>query len=98
MQDRVAVEAFKKTAHYIGLGIANIIRSFDPEYVIIGGAITQMWELINPDVVATVNNRGFFGHQRNTKILPTSLSGNPPLLGAAALSIREIFTDYRIAL
>jgi len=31
-------------------------------------------------------------------ILPTSLAGNPSLLGAAALSIQKIFADYRIAL
>ncbi len=98
MQDADAIRALKATAIDLGVGIANIIRSFDPEYIIIGGAITQVWELIYPDLVETVNKRGFFGHARNTTILPTSLAGNPPLLGAAALSIREIFTDYRIAL
>jgi hypothetical protein len=46
----------------------------------------------------TVYKRGFFGKQRNTFILPTSLTDNPPLLGAAALSIRKIFTDFRIVI
>ncbi len=96
--DDVAKEALTKSAQYIGLGIANIIRSFDPEVIIIGGTIIQAWELIYPEIMETVNKRGFFGKQRNTAILPTSLTGNPPLLGAAALSIRKIFTDYRIAL
>ncbi len=96
--DTVAREALTKSAQYIGLGIANIIRSFDPEVIIIGGTITQAWNVIYPEIMETVNKRGFFGKQRNTAILPTSLTANPPLLGAAALSIRKIFTDYRIAL
>ncbi len=97
MNDKDAQEAFSTSATYIGLGIANIIRSFDPEVIIIGGAITQIWDVIYPGIIETVNDRGFFGKQRNTTILPTSLSGNPPLLGAASLSIRKIFTDFRIA-
>lgn len=96
--DKVARHTLIKSAQYIGLGIANIIRSFDPEVVIIGGTITQAWNLIYPEIMDAVNKRGFFGKQRNTAILPTSLAANPPLLGAAALSIRKIFTDYRIAL
>jgi predicted NBD/HSP70 family sugar kinase len=96
--DGPAREAVTKTAQYIGLGIASIIRAFDPEGIVIGGPITQSWDLVYPHIMETVNRRGFFGKQRNTTILPTSLSGNPPLLGAAALSIRKIFTDYRIAI
>jgi len=87
-----------KTGQYLGRGIANIIRSFDPELIIVGGTVTQAWDLLYPEIMETVNKRGFFGKQRNTTILPTSLSSNPPLLGAAALSIRKIFADRRIIL
>jgi predicted NBD/HSP70 family sugar kinase len=96
--DSFARKEITKTGQYLGRGIANIIRSFDPELIIVGGAITQAWNLVYPEIMETVNKRGFFGKQRNTTILPTSLSGNPPLLGAAALSIRKIFADRRIAL
>ncbi|MDE3056871.1 MAG: ROK family transcriptional regulator [Bacteroidota bacterium] len=96
--DAIAREALTTSAQYIGLGIANIVRSFDPEVIIIGGTITRAWDLIYPEIMEAVNKRGFFGKERNTAILPTSLTAPPPLLGAAALSIRKIFTDYRIAL
>jgi N-acetylglucosamine repressor len=94
----IATEVLSKTGHYMGLGIANIIRSFDPEVIIIGGSVTQAWDIVYPEIMETVNNRGFFGKHQNTSILPTSLSDSPPLLGAAALSIRNIFTDHRIAI
>jgi predicted NBD/HSP70 family sugar kinase len=93
-----AKEALSITAQYMGLGIANIIRSFDPEVIIIGGLVTQVWDMVYPGIMEIVSKRGFFGNQRNTEILPTSMVGSPPLLGAAALSIRKIFADYRIAL
>jgi predicted NBD/HSP70 family sugar kinase len=94
--DIIAREVLSKTSEYIGLGIANIIRSFDPEVIIIGGSITHAWDFVYPIIMETVNKRGFFGTQRNTDILPTSLVDSPPLLGAAALSIRKIFADHRI--
>ncbi len=96
--DAHAREALLISAHYLGLGIANIVRTFDPEVIVIGGVITQAWDLISPEIMQTVQRRGFLGTQRNTTILPTSLSASPPLLGAAALSIRKIFADYRISL
>jgi len=96
--DKNAVDAFRKSGEYVGLGIANIIRTIDPQNIVIGGSVVRVWSIIYPVIMDTVNRRGFFGKQRNTVILPTSLTDNPPLLGAAALSIRRIFTDYRIIL
>ncbi|MGA7160532.1 MAG: ROK family transcriptional regulator [Bacteroidota bacterium] len=93
-----ATEALRQSAEYIGLGIANIIRTIDPQNIIIGGSVVKVWNTIYPVIMDTVYKRGFFGKQRNTLILPTSLTDNPPLLGAAALSIRKIFTDYRIVI
>jgi hypothetical protein len=50
-----------------------------------------------PEIMKTLNKRAFFGKQGETRILPASLP-TPPLLGAAALSIRKFFTDYRVTL
>ena len=96
--DPHAVSAFRKSAEYIGLGIANIIRTIDPQNIVIGGSVVKVWNIIYPVIMETVVRRGFFGEQRNTVVLATSLTDSPPLLGAAALSIRRIFTDYRITL
>jgi len=96
--DQSAVAAFRKSAEYIGLGIASIIRTIDPQNIVIGGSVVKVWNIIYPVIMETVERRGFLGKQRNTVVLATSLTDSPPLLGAAALSIRRIFTDYRITL
>jgi predicted NBD/HSP70 family sugar kinase len=96
--DAAARESLLTSARYLGLGIANIVRTHDPEVVVIGGLITQAWDLIYPEIMETVKRRGFLGKHRNNAVLPTSLSASPALLGAAALSIRRIFTNYRIAI
>lgn len=94
--DTIAKKELARTGQYLGSGIANIIRSFDPEPIIIGGLITKAWDMVYREIMETVNKRGFFANERNATILPTSLSGYPPLLGATAVSIRRIFADREI--
>jgi predicted NBD/HSP70 family sugar kinase len=84
-------------AQHIGVGIGDMISILDPEVTIIGGSITQVWDLVNEDIIKAACGRGAFSRQRTT-ILPTSLPDSPPLLGAAALSIRRIFADFSISL
>ena len=82
---------------YLGLGIANIIKAVDPEAIVVGGSITKSWEIIHPAVMEPVSTGTFFGKKRSATILPSSLRASAPLLGAAALAIRQIFTHYRVA-
>ncbi len=94
--DDLATEILRQTGYYLGLGIANIIKAIDPHVIIIGGRITQVWDLIYPDLIKVVKQRAYFGRKNNIKILPTSLKIRPRLLGAATLAIKEIFDGYRI--
>ena len=96
MQDPAAVEILKQTGYYLGIGISNIIKSVDPHAIIIGGRITQVWDIIHPRIMEVVNQRTFFNKEKNIQILPTSLNVRPRLLGAATLAIQEIFDDYKI--
>ena len=92
--DAVARQELQRAGRYIGRGIANIILTFDPEMIIVGGIAAQAWDTVYPEIADAVKSRGFFGKEPATAIVPTSLSENPPLVGAAALSIWRIFTDH----
>ena len=39
--DPVAIEVVRDTAHFIGVGIANLINVFNPDMVVIAGGVTQ---------------------------------------------------------
>ena len=96
--DEAAKNALLKTGHYLGLGVADIILAVDPEAIVVGGSIVKAWDLIYPEIINTVARQAFFGKKRNATILPSALHYSAPVLGAAALSIRKIFTEHRIAL
>jgi predicted NBD/HSP70 family sugar kinase len=94
--DPVAKEILEQTGYYLGLGVANIIKAIDPSAIIIGGKVTQVWDIIYPEIIKVVTQRAYFGREKNIKILPTSLRTLPRLIGAATLAIEEIFDGYKI--
>ncbi|MGE5797092.1 MAG: ROK family protein [Ignavibacteria bacterium] len=97
-KDEIAREVLCQTGYYLGMGIANIIKAYDPHAIIVGGRIIQAWDLIYPEIIEVVNQRAFYGKKKNSIILPTSLKIRPRLLGAATLAIKEIFDDYKITI
>ncbi len=94
--NELARKVLNETGDYLGLGIANIVKAFDPHAIIIGGRITRAWDIIYPQILKEVEKRAFYGRHKNIIILPTSLKVRPRLLGAATLAIKEIFDDYKI--
>jgi predicted NBD/HSP70 family sugar kinase len=95
-EDAAAVQALKETGYYLGLGVANIIKSVDPEAVVLGGRITQVWDLIYPEILRAVEQHSLINYKREIKILPSSLTVRPRLLGAATIALKEFFSDYKI--
>jgi predicted NBD/HSP70 family sugar kinase len=96
--DSDALNALRLWGQHIGVGIGDMISILDPEVVIVGGSITQVWDIVSDEINSSARGRGAFTKQRATAILPTSLPDSPPLLGAAALPIQKVFADYRLAL
>jgi predicted NBD/HSP70 family sugar kinase len=95
-KDVVAVEVLKETGEYLGMGISNILRALDPPAIVIGGHILQVWDVVYEDILGGMSKRSFFGLEKSTKILPSSLSERPRLIGAATLALERFFNDYKI--
>lgn len=92
--DKIAIEELRRTGYYLGVGISNIIKAIDPHAIIIGGQVTQCWDLVYPEILSVVTKRAYFGLPRRVKILPTSLTVPPRLIGAATLAIEQMFANY----
>jgi len=91
-----AQEIIRQAGVYLGLGISTIVKAVDPQAVVIGGKITQAWDLVYPEIIRTIAEHDLFHLKRTVEILPSSLKIRPRLIGAATLAIREIFSDYQI--
>ncbi len=57
--DFFALELYRKEGEYLGIGIGNILRLFDPSAVVLGGGVTKAKAFFHDAMVRTLKSRGF---------------------------------------
>ena len=85
-----ASAALVETAHYLGVGISNLVVGFSPEAVVVGGEIVRAWPLVKDALMETIDHsvrRGLTSAQ----IMPSTLGEKPELRGALSLVLAGKF-------
>jgi glucokinase len=85
--DALALEIFQQTGKYLGAGIVNILHSYNPEIVVLGGGVTQNWRFIAPTMHRWIENHAMRAFRENVPIVLTNLGDEIGLYGAVALVI-----------
>jgi predicted NBD/HSP70 family sugar kinase len=88
--EQAARESLRDVARYLGVGISNVIWGLDADVIVIDGAITDAWPLIEPLL------RDHFPESESTAGLgvllrPSALGGEAALVGAATLPFTSLF-------
>jgi glucokinase len=87
--DKVASGILDSCLNYLGICIANIIDSFDPEMVIIGGGVSHGGSIVFDKVNEVVKQRCFESMANSCLIVPAGLGTDSGVIGAVALAITE---------
>lgn len=87
--DVIANEIIDRAMMYLGVGIANIISSFDPEKVVIGGGVSKAGNVVFDKIQEVVNRRNFKIMADTCKIVPAGLGTDAGVIGAVALALLE---------
>jgi predicted NBD/HSP70 family sugar kinase/biotin operon repressor len=85
-----AQAALIETAHYLGIGISNLVVGFSPEAVVVGGEIARAWPLIESALTETIEHSVRRGLP-SAIILPSTLGEKPELRGALSLVLAGKF-------
>ena len=86
-----AKAALIETAHYLGIGISNLVVGFSPEVVVVGGKIARAWPLVESALTETIEHSVRRGLP-SAKILPSTLGEKPTLRGALSLVLAGKFS------
>ena len=89
--ERAAQTALLKTAHYLGVGISNVIKGLSPEAVIVGGEMARAWPIISPDIKNAVERNNICRGLQGPRIIPSTLGETPRLMGALSLVLSRKF-------
>ncbi len=91
-----AREALLETAHYLGIGISNLIVGFSPEAVVVGGSLVRAWPLVSEALGETIE-RSIRRGLPSARIIASTLGPQPTLMGALSLVLASKFSSSIMA-
>ena len=89
--DKEATTSLIETAHYLGIGISNLIKGLSPEAVIVGGQIARVWPLIAEELKSAVEENNICRGLPSASVIASTLGANPRLMGALSLILASKF-------
>ena len=85
--DALAISAFERAGHYLGIGVANYLAIFDPSVLIFGGGVSQAGDLLFKPFRESLDKHVFHPHYLDDLIITRAALGDDAgLLGALALA------------
>ena len=91
--DRLAREVYARMGAVLGVGISNLISTFNPQCIILGGRVSKASELFLPSCMETVRTRAWYASTKDVKV---SRLERGEVLGAAALVLQQLFSTGQI--
>jgi predicted NBD/HSP70 family sugar kinase len=85
-----AKAALVETAHFLSIGISNLVVGFSPEAVVVGGDIARAWSLVEDALTERIERTVRRGLP-SARIMPSTLGEKPALRGALSLVLAGKF-------
>jgi glucokinase len=84
-EDALALSLLAREAEWLGLGFASLAHLYSPEMIVMGGGVSQAFDLLQAGIAASFRASAMPPF-RVVKIVPAGLGDNAGLAGAAALA------------
>ncbi len=84
--DPLALDLLADEARHLGLGFTGLIHLFSPEAVVMGGGVSEAFDLLEAGIRATIRARAMEAF-RDVPVVRAGLEGNSGVIGAAALAV-----------
>ena len=83
--NRKAKEVFEKVGVYLAIGLTNVIQLLDPDTIVLGGGVSNAFELFYPSLEQELKQRIYEWNVRSVYIRPSQLGSFGGAIGAAFL-------------
>lgn len=89
--DVYAHEVMRDTAKFLGVGVANLVNSLNPDVVVIAGGVTRAGDYLFVPLRKEVRRRAFRSAVEACRIVPATLPQTAGVIGAAGVFKKETF-------
>lgn len=83
--DALAIKLVDDEALYLGIGLTNVINSFNPGMVAIGGGVSKAWDMYYDRMMQVIRERALPTNYEAVRIVRAKLGGDIGIIGAASL-------------
>jgi glucokinase-like ROK family protein len=94
--DAVTRQALEETGQYLGIGIANLVNTFNPELVVLGGILSLAEDFLTPVIQQTMLQRAMSGPREVAQFVISKFKSDACLMGGVAMVINDILSRPRL--
>ncbi|MDB5054234.1 MAG: hypothetical protein JWM44_2284 [Bacilli bacterium] len=91
------IQLFAQLGQYMGMGILNIMNTFNPELIIVGSQLTAAKKWLLKPIQQVIDQRSFPYSRRELRIQFSALGAHSTALGAAHFAIFNFFATTKIS-
>ncbi|WP_410812004.1 ROK family protein [Micromonospora sp. 067-2] len=91
--DARAQTAVRQAGDWLGFGVANLVNIFNPEMVIFGGTIRDLYLASAAQVRSRLNSNALSACLENVRLRTPKLGQDAALIGAAELAFERLLAD-----
>jgi glucokinase len=89
--DPQANEIVEQAAHYLVIGLANLVNLLNPQMIVLGGLYIQGQDLILPAARETLHSTAIAGLGKKVELISASFGWQAGVVGAASLVLTSMF-------
>ena len=91
------ITLFNQIGEYLGIGLTNIINTFNPELIVIGNRMNKAEKWIANPIKRVIENRSLPYHRKQLRIEFSSLTVYSCALGAASFTSSAFFSNTKVS-
>jgi glucokinase-like ROK family protein len=91
--DLTALESLEKIGHSLGIGIASLLNTLNPDIVVFGGIMSDAWDFLEPVVTAEIRKRALPWNQNGTQVVLAQHGGDACVMGGVATVYRKVISQ-----
>ncbi|MGQ9490855.1 MAG: ROK family protein, partial [Anaerolineae bacterium] len=88
--DKLAIQAFQRAGKYLGIGIASLLRLFNPTMIVLGGSVTKAGALLLDPMWAAIKEYTPAIYWEGLSVVQAALGDDVGLLGAVVLAASQL--------
>jgi predicted NBD/HSP70 family sugar kinase len=88
-----ALNAMDNVGHWLGVGLVSLVNVFNPQVIVLGGLLGRIHPFVSATVQAELDRRALKVSRELVTVVPSQLSGDAPLIGAAELAFEPLLSD-----